>query len=79
MQYASYSTHWFIGPNDLPWHFHHLRQSEAAIKRKILANALTCIQLVLPGTSKRVLDGFVSKRSSHQAKTSSDFAPRVTR
>lgn len=68
-----------MGPNRIPWHFHHVRQTEAMIRRKMLLKMSSSSHMGLPGTSKQVLDGFVSKRVNHHAKTNSDFSSRQKR
>jgi len=68
-----------IGPDEIPWHFHHLRKREGQIKPKMVLNTSTCGHLVLPGTSKRVIDGFISKRINQHSKTNSDFSSRPKR
>ncbi|CAF4935944.1 unnamed protein product, partial [Rotaria socialis] len=35
-----------IGPNKIPWHFHHLRKMEGAIKCSMNVNINTCADLV---------------------------------
>jgi len=69
----------FIGPNKIPWHFHHLRQIEGAMKHEMLLSIATCAHLVLPGTSKQLANGFISKRINHHSKTNSDASSRPKR
>jgi len=61
-----------IGPNKIPWHFHHLRQNEAAIKRRLEANITNSAHLVLPGTSKKIYNGMVTKRRKQHVKHHND-------
>jgi hypothetical protein len=68
-----------MGPNKLPWHFHHLRETENANKQQLAADISTCAHLVLPGTSKRIISGLVSKRTRHHAKVHSDVSSRNKR
>ena len=68
-----------VGPNKLPWHFHHLRQAEGAVKKEMRACIATCAHLVLPGTSKRLANNLVSKRLQQHSKTHSDFSFRPKR
>ena len=68
-----------LGPNKLPWHFHHLRQAEGAAKKEMHACIATCAHLVLPGTSKRLSTNLVSKRLQQHSKTHSDFSLRPKR
>jgi len=69
----------FIGPNKLPWHFHHLRQTEGTTKQELSVGLATCAHLVLPGTSKRIVNGLISKRTRHHAKLNSDLSSRHKR
>jgi hypothetical protein len=69
----------FIGPNKLPWHFHHLRETEGTIKQEMSADIFTCAHLVLPGTSKRILNGIISKRTRNHVKAQSDLSSRHKR
>jgi hypothetical protein len=39
----------------------------------------TCAHLVLPGTSKRIVNGLISKRTRHHAKMHSDVSCRHKR
>ncbi|CAF1152502.1 unnamed protein product [Rotaria sordida] len=69
-----------MGPNKIPWHFHHLRKMEGAIKHDMLVNIGNCTHLVLPSTSKRILNGFISKNAHHQrTKINSDATSRPKR
>ncbi|CAF1097333.1 unnamed protein product [Rotaria sp. Silwood1] len=68
-----------IGPNKIPWHFHHLRKMEGAIRHEMLVNISTCAHLVLPSTSKRIINGFISKRSHQHTKANSDASSRPKR
>jgi hypothetical protein len=67
------------GPNKIPWHFHHLRQIEGAMKQEMLVSIVTCAHLVLPGTSKKITNGFTTKRLNQHAKTNSDSSSRPKR
>ena len=67
-----------IGPNGIPWHFHHLRELKGAIKQELLLNISTCAHLVLPGTSKHLLNS-TSKRMNQHSKTHSDASTRPKR
>ncbi|CAF1551520.1 unnamed protein product, partial [Adineta ricciae] len=68
-----------MGPNKLPWHFHHLRQTEGATKQEVTVGISTCAHLVLPGTSKRIINGLVSKRTRHYGKLHTEFSSRHKR
>ncbi len=68
-----------IGPNKLPWHFHHLRQTEGTTKQEMSADITNCAHLVLPGTSKKIINGLVSKRTRHHAKVHSDLSTKHKR
>ncbi|CAF3911665.1 unnamed protein product [Adineta steineri] len=68
-----------IGPNKIPWHFHHLREIENAVKREIIASITTCAHLVLPGTSKRITNSLKSKRINQHSKTTSEISSRPKR
>jgi hypothetical protein len=68
-----------MGPNKLPWHFHHLRETENATKQELSADVSTCAHLVLPGTSKRITNGLISKRTRHHTKVQSDLSSRNKR
>ena len=68
-----------MGPNKLPWHFHHLRQSEGTKKRDLTANISNCAHLVLPGTSKKITNGIITKRTRHHVKVHSDSYSRQKR
>ena len=57
-----------IGPNRLPWHFHHLRQAEDAERREMCLSDASVAHLVLPGTSKHLHQGARSSPSQQQAK-----------
>jgi hypothetical protein len=43
------------------------------------ADITTCAHLVLPGTSKRIGNGFISKRTRQHAKIHSDLSTRPKR
>jgi hypothetical protein len=45
----------------------------------MLVNISTCAHLVLPSTSKRIINGFISKRINQHSKTSSDTSSRPKR
>ncbi|CAF3237234.1 unnamed protein product [Rotaria sp. Silwood2] len=68
-----------IGPNKIPWHFHHLRKMEGAIRQEMLVSIINCAHLVLPSTSKHILNGFISKRTLQHTKTHSDTSSRPKR
>ncbi|CAF1128072.1 unnamed protein product [Adineta steineri] len=68
-----------MGPNKLPWHFHHLRQTENRTKEELSIGISTCAHLVLPGTSKRILNGLVSKRTRYHGKIPNDLSARHKR
>ncbi|CAF3826595.1 unnamed protein product [Adineta steineri] len=68
-----------MGPNKLPWHFHHLRQTENRTKEELSIGISTCAHLVLPGTSKRILNGLVSKRTRYHGKIRNDLSARHKR
>jgi hypothetical protein len=68
-----------IGPNKLPWHFHHLRQTEGVAKNKKRFTLANCAHLVLPGTSKRIANGLISKRTRNHTKAHSDVSIRHKR
>jgi hypothetical protein len=52
---------------------------EGAMKQEMLASIETCAHLVLPGTSKRLLNGIVSKRINQHSKSHSDASSRPKR
>ncbi|CAF3363299.1 unnamed protein product [Rotaria socialis] len=68
-----------IGPNKIPWHFHHLRKMEGAIKCSMNVNINTCADLVLPSTSKGLSNNSISKRIYQHSKTNSDLSSRSKR
>ena len=68
-----------IGPNKIPWHFHHLRQMEGAMKQEMLLSIANCAHLVLPGTSKQLSNGLKLKRMNQHSKTNSDHSSRPKR
>ncbi|CAF3303438.1 unnamed protein product [Rotaria sp. Silwood2] len=68
-----------MGPHKLPWHFHHLRQTENKTKQEMSVGVSACVHLVLPGTSKRLLNGLVSKRTRQRVKIRSDSSSRRNR
>lgn len=68
-----------IGPNKIPWHFHHLRQMEGAMKQEMLLNIANCAHLVLPGTSKQFSSASKVKRINQHSKTNSDLSSRPKR
>ena len=68
-----------MGPNKLPWHFHHLRQTEGAAKNRMRLSLVNCAHLVLPGTSKRINNGLISKRTRNHTKAHSDASARHKR
>ncbi|CAF1052106.1 unnamed protein product [Adineta ricciae] len=68
-----------IGPNKIPWHFHHLRQIEGLMKQEILVCISTCAHLVLPGTSKQLTNNLKSKRMNQHLKANSDVSTRQKR
>ena len=68
-----------IGPNKIPWHFHHLRQLEGAMKQEMLLSIATCAHLVLPGTSKQIGNGLKLKRINQHSKSNSDMSSRPKR
>ncbi|CAF3777058.1 unnamed protein product [Rotaria magnacalcarata] len=68
-----------IGPNNLPWHFHHLRHTEGTTHEAMSTNVSKCAHMLLPGTSKKVTDGLVSRRPRHLVKMSSDLSLRPKR
>jgi len=45
----------------------------------MLVNIGTCADRVLPGTSKQIINGFISKRINQHSKTSSDSSSRPKR
>jgi hypothetical protein len=53
-----------IGRDRLPWHFHHLRQTEDQSKSRKNVNLAQWSLFVLPSTSKHILKEIVSKQSS---------------
>ena len=69
----------FVGPNKIPWHFHHLRQIEGMKKPEILVCVSTCAHLVLPGTSKQLTNNLRSKRMNQHLKANSDVNTRQKR
>ncbi|CAF1097604.1 unnamed protein product [Rotaria sordida] len=68
-----------MGPNKLPWHFHHLRQTEGTTKHGMSVGISTCAHLVLPGTSKRLVNGAISKRTRQHIKIRNDSSSRRKR
>ncbi|CAF3848474.1 unnamed protein product, partial [Rotaria sp. Silwood1] len=68
-----------MGPHKLPWHFHHLRQNENTNKQEMSAGVTTYAHLVLPGTSKRLVNGLISKRPRQRVKIRSDSSSRRKR
>lgn len=54
-----------IGPNKIPWHFHHLRQTEGSRKNIRKFNVNHCAHLFLSGTTKRMVGGSVSKHARY--------------
>ena len=68
-----------IGPNHLPWHFHHLRQTENAMKNKVSINLSNYAHLLLPGTVKRIQNGIINKRTRYLSKISTDGSIRNKR
>ncbi len=52
---------------------------EGAIKLEMLANISNSAHLVLPGTSKRIINGFISKRVNQHSKTNSNASSRPKR
>lgn len=68
-----------IGPNKLPWHFHHLRETEGANKQESPTDANSYAHKVLPGTSKSIINRSISKRTRYHAKVHSDLSARNKR
>jgi hypothetical protein len=52
---------------------------EDSIKQEMIASIANCAHLVLPGTSKKILNGFLSKRINQHSKTNSDSSSRPKR
>ncbi|CAM4745809.1 unnamed protein product [Rotaria magnacalcarata] len=61
-----------MGPNKIPWHFHHLRKMEGAIKYSMNIN--NCVNFVLPSTSKGLSSNSISKRIYLHSKTNSGLS-----
>ncbi|UJR27809.1 hypothetical protein I4U23_009078 [Adineta vaga] len=68
-----------IGPENIPWHFHHLRKMKGALKQETLVCIATCAHLVLPGTSKQLTNSLKSKRLNQHSKMNSDASSRPKR
>lgn len=52
---------------------------EGAIRHEMLFTISNCAHLVLPSTSKRIINGFISKRTYHHSKINSDATSRPKR
>lgn len=61
-----------IGPNKIPWHFHHLRKTENGTKTKMRFSVKHHAHIFLPGTTKRIVSGLVSKQARYQSKMLTD-------
>ena len=67
------------GPNNIPWHFHHLRYREGVIKSEMFIGISKAAHLIVPGTSKQILNDYASKQTHERSKTNSDSPSRSKR
>ena len=67
-----------MGPNKLPWHFHHLRETGNGNKHESSADINKHAHLLLPGTSKSNINR-ISKRTRHHGKMYNDHSTRHKR
>lgn len=68
-----------MGPNKLPWHFHHLRETGNAKKHESSVDINKHAHLLLPGTSKSNINRVIFKRIRHHGKLHNDLSARHKR